>query len=334
MGCLAHADITTVEGTGEVVRVMGYFEHNQACQQSVLVRFPAVPLHPHVIEVAMLQFRAGAKYVFDWHAEICIDPSKSISQVRNKNLEMFASQLYRDQRGADRSTANVRYELQSGDFSRLYRQHYRQHYGINVSVTPECNIDNWLDQTNGQYKPEIAQSVFYYTPHIDKTDCFIVCIATPEMKAAAWRYCHHQQVILDGTFRVCTSRLLLWIAMGVDESRSGVPVALFLFSAPTGNRATHAGYNTDIITELLSAWREWMGKRDSDGVAFEPFVGMTDTDTKERAALLRVWPAMVLLLCKFHVCQCWTNKRGTLLGKLPPFWKVYLENCIRALEEA
>ena len=67
------------------------------------------------------------------------------------------------------------------------------------------------------------------------------------MDAAAWEYGHHSQVMLDGTFGVCTTRLLLFIAMAVDEQGKGVPIAFFLFSAPTGNRATHAGYNTAIL---------------------------------------------------------------------------------------
>ena len=64
-GCLAHADITYVEtpngSPGEILRIIGYFQHNTACSESVLVRFPAVPLHAHVVEVALQQLRAGAR---------------------------------------------------------------------------------------------------------------------------------------------------------------------------------------------------------------------------------------------------------------------------------
>ena len=81
-----------------------------------------------------------------------------------------------------------------------------------------------------------------------------VCISTLEMGEAAWKYAHRKQIIIDGTFGVCSSCMLLFIAMGVDEDWKGVPLALFLFSAPMGNRVTHAGYNQEILQELLEKW--------------------------------------------------------------------------------
>ena len=74
-----------------------------------------------------------------------------------------------------------------------------------------------------------------------------VCISTSEMDEATWKYAHGKQIIVNGTFGVCLSHMLLFIAMGVDEDGKGVPLALFLFSAPMGNRATHAGYNQEIL---------------------------------------------------------------------------------------
>ena len=43
---------------------------------------------------------------------------------------------------------------------------------------------------------------------------------------------------------------------------------------------------------------------------------MTDTDFKERKALTNVWPNIHIhmLLCIFHVSQCWKNKINELLG--------------------
>jgi MULE transposase domain len=119
------------------------------------------------------------------------------------------------------------------------------------------------------------------------------------MTVVVWKYVHKQQLILDGTFGLCTARLLVWIAMGVDENNHGVPVALFLFSAPTGVNATHAGYDTNILTKLLSKWKESFDIE--DGVMFGPYVTITDTDTKERSALIKTWPTIKLLLCKYHL---------------------------------
>lgn len=131
------------------------------------------------------------------------------------------------------------------------------------------------------------------------------------MKTAAWKYAHQSQLLLDGTFGICNSRMLLFIALGVDGFGKGIPLAFFLFSAPTGSRATHTGYDSTILQQLLKAWKQLLGSQ--GGMAFTPFIAITDTDTKERAALSMVWPDIWLLLCKFHLRQCWSNRRKKLL---------------------
>jgi len=42
---------------------------------------------------------------------------------------------------------------------------------------------------------------------------------------------------------------------------------------------------------------------------------MTDTDVKERGPLSRVWPGISLLLCYFHLSQCWKNDIHKRLGR-------------------
>ena len=119
--------------------------------------------------------------------------------------------------------------------------------------------------------------------------------------------------------------MLLFIAMGVDEDGKGVLLALFLFSAPTGNRATHAGYNQEILQELLEKWKMHLSSKDST-VIFYPLVTITDTDPKESGTLQDVWPCIWLLLCHFHLQQCWTNWRKRLLSaKDANFWKHYVD---------
>lgn len=56
-GCLAHLDITYLQSTGQVTRVRGILDHNATCITSKMNRVPAVPLHPHVYEVALHQLR-------------------------------------------------------------------------------------------------------------------------------------------------------------------------------------------------------------------------------------------------------------------------------------
>ena len=153
------------------------------------------------------------------------------------------------------------------------------------------------------------------------------------MCEAAWKYTHGKQLILDGTFSICNSKVLLFICMGVDAENKGVPLSFFLFSAPTGNRATQAGYNISVLKRLLEEWRKSLGTR--EGSSFAPRVAITDTNTKERGALFSVWPTVWLLLCKFHVRQCWTNRRKAVLklGQNPTFPKLQVQACLRALEE-
>lgn len=243
---------------------------------------------------------------------------------------MLEQKLYRGQLNLDPNLANFRYELLQGDFSRLYRRRY-QSEGIDVAAAAETNVDKWLTSGNPKFE-KIREAVLHYSARENKTEHFEICISTPEMTDAAWKYVHNQQLILDGTFGLSTARLLLWIAMGVDENNHGIPVAMFLFSAPTGTKATHAGYDTKIITKLLEAWKKALGTR--NGQTFAPKVAITDTDTKERGALVKVWSVIKLLLCRFHIRQCWTNKRSGLLGKLDNnFATSQVVNRLRSLEE-
>jgi hypothetical protein len=59
--CLAHVEITERLSDGEITRITGQLDHNDACRDAVLKRLPAVPLHNHVYEVALEQLEGGAK---------------------------------------------------------------------------------------------------------------------------------------------------------------------------------------------------------------------------------------------------------------------------------
>lgn len=255
----------------------------------------------------------------------------SIAAIQARNRELCAAKLYHDQQNYNPATANVRYTLLPQDSTRLYRKHARIQ-GVDMQKAPEYNIEDWLNPSSPEYKSELADAIFFYQGRSAKNERFKVCIQTEEMKQAGWKYVHEKQLILDGTFGLCDRRLLLFIALGVDDSGRGVPVAFFLFSAPTGNRATHAGYDTTVLTELLAAWKSSLGNK--NGIPFAPKVAITDTDTKERGALSKVWPSIWLLLCKFHVRQCWTNKRKSLLklGNTPNYAKQQVHSRLKLLE--
>lgn len=65
-GCYAHADITYDVSSSNVFRIIGYFEHNEECWSATLVRYPSIPLHEHVYEVALKQLSQGTRYVLRW----------------------------------------------------------------------------------------------------------------------------------------------------------------------------------------------------------------------------------------------------------------------------
>lgn len=266
------------------------------------------------------------------HGEHC-----SIAAIQQRNQEIRQAKLYSGQESYDPATANVRYEFLPSDSSRLYQKFSRLN-GLDVAQEPQVNIDNWLDPNSPNFKPQIAAAIFHYQARIEKDGRLRVCIQTEEMRTAAWKFVHQKQLVLDGTFGVCDSRVLLFIALGLDDENKGVPLAFFLFSAPSGNQATHAGYDTNVLHELLMAWRDSLGKS-PNGLIFTPRVAITDTDTKERASLTLTWPDIWLLLCKFHLRQCWNNRRNKLLhiGKnvrnIVDFPKLQVEGRLKALEE-
>jgi MULE transposase domain len=228
---------------------------------------------------------------------------------------MCHRQEYRNQRSTHPSQANYRFNFQKTDFKQLYVLHYRSQ-GINISKHAEDNVHDWLNPHSPNFNIDIAKSVFHYSARVQHSDRFEAFISTKEMEDAAWSYVHNSQLILDGTFGVSSSRLLLWIAMGLDHQGKGLPVAMFLFSAPAGVLATHAGYDTQVLTHLLKTWKDWLSSRElARNRVFEPRVAITDTDAKERGALTYTWPSIVLLLCKFHMRQCWSNKRQAMLKR-------------------
>ncbi|TFK78558.1 hypothetical protein K466DRAFT_507116 [Polyporus arcularius HHB13444] len=300
-GCLAHAEVLHEVASGSILLVRGYFTHNEACKSAFMTRLPPIPLHPSVFSVALQQLGIGAQ----------------LTDIQATNRAMFENCKYEHQPPhADLAKSPYRWLLQKTDTRSLYRQFNRLR-GLRTSIAPHVNVDEWLNPSSRAYKPEIAEAVFHYSARADKGDRFEVCLATPEMRESAWKYGHGSQIILDGTFGVCDRKVLLFIAMGVDEAGSGVPLAFFLFSAPSGNNNTSAGYNTDILEKLLRRWKDTL-ESDRDGKlsvasAFAPKVAITDTDLKERNALVRVFLDIWLLICKFHLRQSWRNHRTRVI---------------------
>ncbi|KAJ3884390.1 hypothetical protein GG344DRAFT_35471, partial [Lentinula edodes] len=214
-GCIAHVEITERVSDGCITQIAGITTHNEACMNATLEQIPTIPLHEHVYEVALEQLENGA----------------SLTAVQERNQQMVGSESYQGMREWNPKTANVRYIILSSDNTTLYRKLNRQTLNVDVTELPEYNIDNWLDPNLRDYNLTLANVVFYYSTQANADEQFKICISTKEMDEASRMYAHHSQLILDGTFGVCSSRLLLFIAMAIDEDRKGVPIAFFLFSA-------------------------------------------------------------------------------------------------------
>ncbi|KAL0564510.1 hypothetical protein V5O48_017535 [Marasmius crinis-equi] len=293
-GCTAHAEITFEVKSQKILRIRGYFEHNSACKDALYERFPPIPLHPDVFSAALQQLRSGS----------------SVTAIQEHNRTLYHAMAYPALKQDHSIRERYRWLLRSYDMCSLYRQ-FNRLQGIKVTEPAHLNIHEWLDPASPQYNATLREAVFYYQARQEQGDRFKACIATPEMREAAWEHGHNSQIILDGTFGICDRKVLLFIVMGIDNEKKGVPLAFLFFSAPSANRFTASGYNTQIIAELLGEWRKELGDR--KGEKFDVRVAITDTDLKERGALLLVFPGIWLLICKFHLRQSWQNQRNKVL---------------------
>lgn len=236
-------------------------------------------------------------------------------KIRLSNLERCETGSYPDFAPLH---PHYRFDLRMYDHGTLYRL-LNARIGIDTTNEVAHNLEGWLDPDSLDYRPELANAVFYYRARTVEAERIKLCIATPAMDAAAWEHGHLSQTILDGTFGITNARMLLFIMMVVDKDWKGIPVAFFLFSAPPNSKFTPAGYDTSILVDVLQEWRDHLTSQ-HPSTPFRPLVCMTDTDAKERGALLLVWPTILLLLCRFHVRQCWTNHRKQVfMGSLK--WK-------------
>jgi len=87
-----------LQSTQRILRIRGYFHHNDGCTKALIARFPAVPLHPSVYEVALLQLKEGG----------------TLTDLQERNRAMAQSVAYCDQ-PADLSKSPYRWHLRSTD---------------------------------------------------------------------------------------------------------------------------------------------------------------------------------------------------------------------------
>ncbi|KAF7293640.1 hypothetical protein MIND_01143400 [Mycena indigotica] len=295
--CNAHFEMSYHPPTDAVLRIRGIIDHSAVCIATKIDRLPRKPVAAVVYDRAIQMLQTG-----------------KLQDVKIENSRLFHAREYPGlPRDAD--TSPYRWLLEPKDTRSIYRIFHRAN-GVQIDTRAEINIHNWLDPSSPDYKRDFAAVIFHYSARKSKAERFEIAISTPEMDVLSWKYAHQNQFIVDGTFGFSNSRLLLFIAMALDEDRKGVPIALFIFSAPSGNCQSSSGYNTDILTKLFRTWRLHLDSVGRDlghaEQSFTPISAITDTDLKERAALLQIWPEIWLIICRFHLKQCWRNARNKI----------------------
>lgn len=59
---------------------------------------------------------------------------------------------------------------------------------------------------------------------------------------------------MDGTFGVCSKKVLCFIVLVVDEDNRGNPCGYFVFSPKPGQTGVAGAYDTDVLAKFLEAW--------------------------------------------------------------------------------
>ena len=297
--CNFDVDINIVNHLLTIDEISGILDHLLSCRQLLeMDRDASIPVHPDLKAYALSLLHDNILLTQLW--QMC---------------KHWAIQHWGDSQGDN----HHRFRLNQHNPSSLYHKISDGH-GIAPATAAKENLDCWLHPDNPvPLNPLLAQSILYYQACIEGiSDWLIIVITTPEMKAAAWQYGHSHQILLDLTFGFSSACANLLIIMALDEEKTGIPIGLIIFTAKVDAKAVHADYNTRLIKSLLKKWQKGLGTLDGSEFAFlEPQVATMDYDTRERTALQEIWPSTLLLLCMFHVWQCWRNGLNRHLAVVP-----------------
>jgi len=293
-----HAFVILTYRNDKLAYFQGYLQHLEACALSGPCRLPSFPLNATVLRMA--------------EGELQNDASTARILALNRN--------YVDTHfNGDALVGNERVLLRSKDITNILRSMKMTKLTINTRKTVQSNLERLLGENASETNIKTAKIHFKARYHED--DRLELILSTPDQQAAAWKYGHLRWIHLDGTFGVCKHKILLFIFMTVDENNKGIPIAYILFTPPPSNKHTAAGYNTEILTHMFTIFKKRITEiriqniNNPDLEEFCPLVAITDTDYKERGALTTVWPGIRLLLCYFHIRQCWANEMTKKLGR-------------------
>ncbi|KAF8898646.1 hypothetical protein BD779DRAFT_1795286 [Infundibulicybe gibba] len=298
--CGMYALVVTTQDKEDLLvfnEISGILDHNPACiDQIEMWRDPIIPLHPDLRAHALSLLRR---------------------RVPISRVQLLCRNWATERWGITPGDARYRYILREHESTSLYRT-LRQEDGIPAQSKAVENLDQWFREKNPQPpSPLLAEALMHYQPiGPGVSDRLAIILSNPRQQELAWKHGHNKQILMDGTFGVCSAAILVFFLMVVDDRNIGVPVATIIFTPKKDAKAAHASYDSKILQELLDAWKQSMGKN-SNGEVFRVAIANTDNDTRERHALEQVWPGLHLILCMFHTWQAWRNGLNRFLACVP-----------------
>ncbi|PKY60723.1 hypothetical protein RhiirA4_519701 [Rhizophagus irregularis] len=287
VGCLAFAKIKK-DKDNNYVALDGYLEHLDACINSKPQQPPPLHINETVKIIAINMLKAQ------------VHPAA----ILEDNMKFIELNL-----GGNVLIDNERFLLTSQDIINFRNSITKDVLDIDIRNSVEKNIHQIFEVNDDEV---IKASTVYYKPKQSNNDRLMLVLATPEQRKLAWKYGHNGIIHFDGTFGFSNKKVLLFVLLVVNQDNKGIPIGYLLFSAASGAQRASSSYNHAILKELLKQYKDKISIENNH--EFLPKVAITDTDHKERLALLEVWPHIHLLLCEFHIIQCWENKMKQVLG--------------------
>ncbi len=252
VGCVAYVEITVEKKSGLFLKAKGYFEHNEKCKNALRIAPPVLNIHPAVKQMALDLLVLNASTI-----QILSDNQKFIEQ-------RCQCQVISD---------NYRLLLKPSDISNFMREYRKTQLKINTRMPVEHSLENIFSKTSNDSEIEndillIKEACFHYQPKT-KDNRLEIGLSTKEQRELAWNYGHQNIILLDGTFGICSRKILFFIILILDKKLQGIPIAYFIFSPPSG-KCVQGGYDYEILQKFLNKFKDILGTKNE--VSFTPKV--------------------------------------------------------------
>ncbi|GAA5910214.1 hypothetical protein JCM5296_007222 [Sporobolomyces johnsonii] len=258
--CIAHIWVCFCTDDKTILEISGISEHDPACKNEILAREGRLPLHEEVVEWAVSEMKKGVDRM-----RICED-----------NKCLIAVRTYTAIKNFDESTSNFLFTIETQHHRTLTRRYWAS-LGIDIRRLAEFNIHDWAVCDEEWF----CTATFSYSARKTQSALLTLGIMTEEMKDNPIKFGHRWQLIMDGTFGVCSKMMSLFILMVLDEQGKGMR-----FSALPKHTFTAGSYGTEVLTRMLMGWKNAVSE--SMNKPFAPRLVTTDTDVKECNVALAV----------------------------------------------